>query len=101
MVAMIFNAVLNLIASLVKLFVLPLNLVITATLPDLSQKLIDVNSVLSSVFDNMSWGLGLIPTGILNTVVFILLIEIAKHTIYISTHALIKMWNIIQKIKFW
>lgn len=97
----LFNIIINLLATLVQLICFPLNLVISSALPDFSSKIDQVTSVLASVFDNMSWALGLIPPAITEVLLFILLVEVAKHTIYISTHTLIKVWNIIQKIKFW
>ena len=70
-------------------------------LPDLSGKILDVTNTLNSVFDSITWALGLVPPLIIETLLFILTIEIAKHTIFVSTHSLIKVWNLFQKIKFW
>lgn len=97
----LFNIILNMLASVIQLIVWPINQLITATLPDLSSKLTLVSNTMNSVFDSLSWAIGLVPPVIIETLLFIILVEIAKHTIYISTHALIKVWNIIQKIKFW
>lgn len=101
MFKILFSIIINLVGSLVQLVCLPINAVITAALPDLSSKLLQVNNVITNVFDNLSWALGLIPPAITEVILFILTVEIAKHTIYISTHTLLKIWNIVQKIKFW
>lgn len=101
MIQLLFNSLIKLLTGLVKILVLPLNLLITSTLPDISTHITSTATTIVQFFTNLAWPLSIIPVGILNTLAFILLVEIAKHTIYISTHALIKMWNIFQKIKFW
>ena len=70
-------------------------------MPNLTTSISTTASTIIQFFANLAWPLSIIPTGILNTLAFILLCEIAKHTIYVSTHALIRMWNLFQKIKFW
>ena len=71
MIQAIFTFLLNLIATLVQLVVFPINLVITNTLPDLSLKIIEVSDVLSTIFDTISWALGLLPSSVIITLVFI------------------------------
>ena len=97
----LFNIIIGMLATVLQIVAAPLNAVITSTLPDLSAKIVEVTSMLSSVFSSISWALGLVPPVLLQTILFIILVEIAKHTIYISTHTLIKVWNLLQKIKFW
>ena len=97
----LFNLIINMLASLIQLICWPINTLIEATLPDLSTQIMSVTNTLNTVFDAITWPLGLIPNVIINTLLFIITIEIAKHTIYISTHTLIKVWNVMQKIKFW
>lgn len=97
----LFNIILNLVATLIQIVCLPINLAVAGALPDISDKILSVTNTLNTVFDSITWGLGLIPPIIIETLLFILLVEIAKHTIFVSTHMLIKIWNLIQKIKFW
>ena len=97
----LFNIILNMVASVIQIVVWPVNQVISATLPNLSNKILFVTNQLNTIFDSITWALGLIPPIVIETLAFILLVEIAKHTIFVSTHTLIKVWNILQKIKFW
>lgn len=97
----LFNIILNMVASIIQIIVWPINAVISSALPDLSNKILYVTNQLNSVFDSMTWALGLVPSIVVETLLFIVAVEIAKHTIYISTHTLIKVWNVLQKIKFW
>mgnify|MGYP007002427395 CR=1 FL=1 len=97
----LFNIILNMIASVIQIIVWPINQVIVNTMPDLSDKILLVTNTFNSVFDAITWGLGLLPSILVETLLFIITIEIAKHTIFKSTHMLVKVWNVFQKIKFW
>lgn len=101
MIQAIFKFLMDLLATVIQIIVWPINTVITATLPDLSDKIQSVAEVFATVFNTITWATGLIPDSIIGTVIFILTVEIAKHTIFTSTHALLKVWNVLQKIKFW
>lgn len=97
----LFNGIINLLATILQVIVWPINQVIEATLPDISEQIVSVTSTFTSVFDCLGWAVGLIPTPIQIVLIFIITCEIAKHTIFTSTHTLIKVWNVLQKIKFW
>ena len=97
----LFNIIINLLATIIQIIVWPINLIISTTMPDLTAQINQVNEGLTTMFNGIGWALGLLPPGILGVLTFILGIEIAKHTIFISTHTLIKVWNLLQKLKFW
>ena len=97
----LFNIILNMIASVIQIIVWPINQIIVNVMPDVSDKILVVTNTLNTVFDAITWGLGLLPPFVVETLLFIVTIEIAKHTIFLSTHVLIKVWNVFQKIKFW
>lgn len=101
MIQAIFKFLMNLLATVIQIIVWPINTVIEAALPDLSDKIQSVGEVFSTVFNTITWATGLVPDSIIVTVIFILTVEIAKHTIFTSTHTLLKVWNVLQKIKFW
>lgn len=101
MIQAIFRFLMNMLATLIQIIVWPINQVITSTLPDISSKINEVTTGFSSLFGGIGWALGLLPPGILPVLLFILTVEIAKHTIYVSTHTLMKVWTVLQKIKFW
>lgn len=97
----ILNVLINLLATIIQLLCTPINLVVSSALPDLTSKISQVTSTFGSVFNNMSWALSIIPSSVLESLSFVILCEIAKHTIFTSTHILLKVWTVIQKIKFW
>lgn len=101
MFKILFNIIINLMATIIQIVTLPLNLVITNTLPNFSNKISQVVSGVPTLFSGIYWATGLLPPGVLEVLLFIITIEIAKHTIFANTHALLKVWNILQKIKFW
>lgn len=97
----IFSGIINLLATVIQIIVWPINQIIVNLLPDLSDQISQVSSGINTLFNGIGWSLGLLPPGVLAVLTFILTVEIAKHTIYLSTHTLIKVWNVLQKIKFW
>lgn len=97
----LFNIILNMLATVIQIIVWPINQVIVNTIPDVSDKVLQVTNTLNSVFDAITWGLGLLPSVVVETLLFIVTVEIARHTVYISTKKLVSVWNLLQKIKFW
>lgn len=101
MINAILKGLLNIIATLIQVVTWPLNELITLAIPDLSEQINQVTTTFNSIFGGIGWALGFIPPILLTTLIFVLTIEICKHTIFVSTHTLLKVWNIFQKIKFW
>lgn len=101
MFKVLFNLIINMLATVIQIIVWPINAIISNTLPDLSNQITNVSNTIGSVFNSLNWAIGLVPPVIIETLLFIITIEIAKHTIFLSTHTLVKVWNVLQKIKFW
>ena len=97
----LFNIILNMLATVIQIIVWPINQIIVNTIPDVSDKILQVTNTFNSVFDAITWGLGLLPSVFVETLLFIITVEIARHTVYISTKKLVQVWNLLQKIKFW
>lgn len=101
MFKILFNIIINLMATVIQIVTLPLNLVITSVMPDLSSKISQVVSGVPTLFSGIYWATGLLPPGVTDVLLFIITVEIAKHTIFVNTHTLSKVWHVLQKIKFW
>lgn len=101
MFKLLFNGLTSILANLLSIICWPINQLIINALPDISEKITYITDNLSSVFSGLTWAISILPPVVVSTLVFILTLEVAKHTIFTSTHALIKVWNLIQKIKFW
>jgi hypothetical protein len=93
--------IIGMLATVIQIIVFPINTIITGLLPDFSNGILQVTSTLNSVFDSLTWALGLLPSIVIVTLSFILTCEIAKHTIWKSTQAVTTVWTVLQKIKFW
>lgn len=101
MIQTLFNGILNILTSIIQIIVLPINALITSTLPDLSSKITELTNGISTLFTGATWGISVIPHTLLVTLLFIISVEIAKYSIFISTHVISLILNIIKRIKFW
>lgn len=101
MFKILFKIIITLVSTVLSLILTPINALVTGVFPDISTKILQVTSGISNLFSGLSYAMGFIPQPIIEVLLFIITCEIAKHTIHISTHLLIKIWVIIQKIKFW
>lgn len=97
----LFKIIIGLLSTLVQVVVLPINLVMTSTMPDLSEKIQLVASNIPNYFDGLDYALSWLPSVLVGILIFIIAIEITKYTIYMSVHGIIKVWNLFQKLKFW
>lgn len=101
MLASFINFFLNIIGTLVQIILLPINAIFIQFMPDLTSKITEVSNGISSLFSGFSWAIGLIPPSLIATLQFILVIEICKHTIWANSKSIVKIWNLLTKIKFW
>lgn len=101
MFQLLFKLIINLLATLLQIILAPLNVLISGALPDLSSKIVEVTQSITVMISNITWALGIIPAPVITALLFIITLEIAKHSIYVLTHMLLKVWEVIQKIKFW
>lgn len=91
----------NMAGTIVQLICAPINAIIVATVPDFQSYTSGIVNGITTAFNGLNWGLNIIPTSVLNALIFIITCEIAKHTIYLGAHSLIKVWHVLQKVKFW
>ena len=101
MFAAIINFFLNLVASIIQVVLIPINLIVSNIFPDLTSQINQVTSGISELFTGIGWALGLLPPGILPVLLFIITIEICKHTIWANARMIVKVWTVLEKIKFW
>ena len=95
------KVIMNLLATIMQLVTAPIGAALNATLPDLSAKVTEIVSVIVNFISGLAWVVDIIPPSVRVFLVFVLTLEIARNTIFQSTHALIKLYNLFQKIKFW
>lgn len=101
MLNLILQPILGILSIIIKIIVWPINQVIINTMPDISQKLSDLGTNISTLFSSVNWALGVVPSPLIITLLFILSVEVARHTIFVSTHIVGKIFELIRKLKFW
>lgn len=101
MIKVLFDVILSILTFIIQVICLPINALINVNIPDLAPKMEYVASNLSTIFTGVTWGLGVIPPVLLTTLLFILSVEVARHTIYVSYHGISLVLEVIQKLKFW
>lgn len=97
----LFNLILDLVATLIQIICFPLNALITSLLPDISSSITSVTTGISNLMSYLPWALSILPLSFITTLAVCWTIRLAVANIHISTHALVKVWNVLQKIKFW
>lgn len=96
-----FNFLLTIIMTIVQLICLPLNTIFNGVFPDFTSKIADIQTGLGYAFEKLSWAVSLIPPMVREVILFIFTIELSMLVIMRSTHMTSKIWNILQKLKFW
>ena len=98
----IFSVFLKFIKSIVNIVLAPINLLVVTLFPDFGTLISTFNNAISSIIGgNLGFFAHLLPP---NTRVMILLylgILITYYTITISVHAVLKIINIIRRVKIW
>lgn len=97
----LFKIIFNLLATIIQVVLLPINTLINNALPDLTYYINWFTENLSTLFVNFSWFINILPPISRSILIFGIDILVVKYTIYMSTHLVIKIWNLFQKIKFW
>ena len=97
----LFSLILNLLATIVQIVLLPINLLFQGIFPDLSTSINDVVQGFSQALSGLSWAVSVIPPVIRTTLLLILTIEIALFAVLKSTRLTSRLWKILQKIKVW
>lgn len=101
LISALFDFILGLVATAIQIVVWPLNTFISSAVPDLAQGLLVVSNGFNTIFSIFDWVMALVPAPLLWTFAFCYGLRLAVTTISISTHTLVKVWNVFQKIKFW
>lgn len=87
--------------TIIQLICLPLNALFEGVFPDFSEKLTLIDNALESAYSGLSWAVSLVPPLSKDVLLFIFTIELSMLAIMKSSHMTAKVWNILQKLKFW
>lgn len=101
LISALFNFILGLLSTILQIIVWPLNQIISAAFPDISSAILTASQGITALFNTFGWALDIIPPVLKGTIGVCFALRLVITTSSISTHALIKVWNVLQKIKFW
>jgi hypothetical protein len=98
----IFNVLFKVIKSVLNILLAPVNLLVVNLFPDFSNMISAFNNGVQTIIGT---GLGffshLFPPTTRSLIILYLTFLISYYTISYSAHAIIKIFKIIQRIKFW
>lgn len=101
LITALFNFILKIVMSIVQLICLPLNAIFSNVFPSFDDYIKIINNGLNSAFSGLSWAISIIPPMVRQVLLFIFTIELSIVLIMRSTKLTAKVWNILQKLKFW
>lgn len=98
----IINGFLNVITSLLNIFLLPINVLIDNLFPNMSSAIVTFNSFVQTyVGGNLSYFFSILPPIFRGLLILWLTFLVSYYSIYYTYLSIVKLWTIIQKIKFW
>lgn len=102
MINAILKGILKVITKLLSLFLLPVNALINQLFPDMAAAINHFNNFVSTyIGSTLSFFFSILPP-IFRSIIFIwLTFLISYYTIYYTYLAIVKIFDLIQKIKFW
>lgn len=97
------NFLLNTAKSLISFLLAPINLILERTLPNFVEMVEYFNNFIenSSIFDSLAYFGNILPPNTRGFVVLYINLVIAIYVANLSIHAFVKIFKIIQNIKFW
>lgn len=102
MIKAIINGIMKLVTSIIDIVLLPVNALINNIFPDFSSALSTFNNFITNyIGDSLSYFSSILPPITKNIIVIWLTFLITYYGIVWSYTLIIKIFNVIKKIKFW
>lgn len=102
MIKALLNGLLSIITSLLNIFLLPINALIENVFPDMANSISTFNSFINTyVGGTLSYFFSILPPTFRGLLVLWFTFVISYYSVYYTYTGIIKIWSIIQKIKFW
>lgn len=102
MIKAIINGILNVIMSILNVFLYPINALFENLFPDMTNAIGTFNTFVNDyVGGTLTYFFSILPPIFRSLLIIWLTFLISYFTIYYTYHGLIKIWGVIQKIKFW
>ena len=102
MIKALLNGLLSIITSLLNIFLLPINALIENIFPDMASAISTFNTFVNTyVGGTLSYFFSILPPTFRGLLALWFTFVISYYGIYYTYTGIIKIWSIIQKIKFW
>lgn len=102
MIKAILKGILKMILSLLNIFLLPVNALIENIFPDMSNAIQTFTNFINNIIgNNLSYFFSMFPPTFKTLLFTWFTFVVAYYSIYYTYRAIIKIWDVIQKIKFW
>lgn len=102
MINALLKGILSIITSILNIFLLPINALIENIFPDMSNAIGTFNTFINTyVGGTLSYFFSILPPIFRGILVIWFTFVIAYYSIYYTYIGILKIWNVIQKIKFW
>lgn len=102
MIKALINGLLKLLLMILNIVLLPINALIENVFPDMANAIQTFTNFLNNIIgNNMVFFFHLLPPIFRSLLVIWFTFVISYYTIYYTYLAILKIWTIIQKIKFW
>lgn len=102
MINALINGLLKIITTLLNVFLLPINLLIEGLFPDMTEAIGVFNNFVTNYLSSpLSYFFNLLPPIFRSILTLWLTFLIGYYTFHYTYLGIIKIWAIIQKIKFW
>lgn len=98
----IFNVIFKVLKSILNIVLFPINALLVGVFPDFSNMISTFNNLISTYIGNsLGYFSSILPPTTRTLILIYLGFLVSYYTISYSIHAIIKLFKIIQKIKFW
>ena len=96
------NVIMKLVTSVINIVLLPVNALIEPLFPQsLQTSISNFSTLLSRIGSTIAWFTNLLPPTFKSLLLLALSVTITYYTIAWSYTLIVKIYNVIQKIKFW
>lgn len=102
MIKAILNGILKVISKILNVFLLPINALFENLFPDMTSAIETFNDFVSTYLgNNLSYFFSIFPPIFRSILLLWFTFLVSYFSVKVTYHAAIKVWSIIQKVKFW
>lgn len=97
----LFTVIFTVLNGILSVVFYPFNVAMLALMPDFSNHITTIFNGLQAMFANIAWPLSILPRSLITSLIFCYGFRYAVQSVALSNKMLVKVWNILQKVKFW